>query len=266
MAQQPVQGVIVGASTEPSHAAPSAEHMRKSDLEEGTRMSDAMPPEIRNGFIKKVYTLLTLMLVVTTVVAFPFQLLSVEQVRQNFALLQVLMFSSLVITLSMTCCCLSMMRRYPTNYVFLFIFSVLYGIIVGSVAMCYTLPSVLLAAGITGAIFLLLTAYACFTKTDFTGMGPYLMVALFGLIVFGFVGGIIAIFCASCNMWINLIYASLGAVLFSFYIVYDTQLIVGGRHKKHEYSIDDYAFAALSLYMDVINLFLMILSLFGSRK
>lgn len=159
-------------------------------------MSDAVPPEIRNGFIKKVYTLLTLMLVVTTVVAFPFQLLSVEQVRQNFALLQVLMISSLAITLCMTCCCLSMMRSYPTNYIFL----------------------------------------------------------------------VISIFCASCNMWINLIYASLGAVLFSFYIVYDTQLIVGGQHKKHEYSIDDYAFAALSLYMDVINLFLMILSLFGSRK
>jgi protein lifeguard len=55
-------------------------------------------------------------------------------------------------------------------------------------------------------------------------------------------------------------------LLFSVYIVYDTQLIVGGEHRKLSFSIDDYAFAALMLYVDIIQLFLSILELFGERR
>merc|ERR1712151_619600 len=137
---------------------------------------------------------------------------------------------------------------------------------IGVVTLHYTLPSVLLAAGITAAMFFMLTAYACLTKTDFTGAGPYLICALFGLIVFGFVSFFVSLFCSSCFPWMQVIYAGIGAILFSMFIVYDTQKIVGGSHKKFGFSVDDYAFAALNLYLDIINLFLMILSLFGNRK
>jgi FtsH-binding integral membrane protein len=61
------------------------------------------------------------------------------------------------------------------------------------------------------------------------------------------------------------VYALCGCLLFSIFIVYDTQLIVGGKHKKHQFGVDDYVFAALSLYMDIINLFLFILSASGGR-
>merc|ERR1719254_371347 len=115
-------------------------------------------------------------------------------------------------------------------------------------------------------MFFMLTTYACLTKTDFTGLGPYLVCALLGLIAFGFVALLVSFFCASCYSLMSVIYAGVGAVLFSMYIVYDTQLIVGGRHKKHQFSVDDFAFAALNLFLDIINLFLMLLSLFGSRE
>jgi len=161
---------------------------------------------------------------------------------------------------------MSAMRSFPANYVFLLVFSVLYGVICGCVAAFYTLPSVLLASGVTAGIFCLLTAYAFTTKTDFTGMGPYLMAALFGLIMFGFLAMIFSWIWPGMYSMLNTIYACVGAILFSFYIVYDTQLIVGGTHKKHQFDIDDYAFAALNLYMDIINLFLMLLSLLGNRK
>ena len=55
-------------------------------------------------------------------------------------------------------------------------------------------------------------------------------------------------------------------MLFSFYIVYDTQLIVGGKHRKIMFHIDDYVLAAVSLYLDVINLFLMILRLLNGER
>eukprot|EP00438_Fugacium_kawagutii_P011117 Skav203188 [mRNA] locus=scaffold39:361567:361815:+ [translate_table: standard] len=55
--------------------------------------------------------------------------------------------------------------------------------------------------------------------------------------------------------------------VFAFYIVFDTQLMLGswGGHKL-QFDIDDYAFAALNLYLDIINLFLYILEIVGTRE
>jgi hypothetical protein len=234
--------------------------------QKGTPLNSQVPASVRVGFIRKVYTLLTIMLIVTTAIATPFQMMSDTQVQANKSFLSAAIFGSLITTLLMTCCCMGMMRSYPTNYMFLAIFSVLYGIIIGAVAMQYTIHSVLIAAGMTAGIFFFLTAYACRTKHDFTGMGPYLMVALFGLIMFGLTISIVGWFWPGAYSTLNMVYAAIGAILFSFYIVYDTQVIVGGNHKEHQFSVDDYAFGALSLYLDIINLFMMLLSLFGDRR
>ncbi len=51
-----------------------------------------------------------------------------------------------------------------------------------------------------------------------------------------------------------------GLYVFQF-LVYDTQMLVGGR--KHELSPEEYIFGALQLYLDIVYLFLIILSLFG---
>ena len=60
-------------------------------------------------------------------------------------------------------------------------------------------------------------------------------------------------------------YGAAGALVFMVYIVYDTQLMIGGKHK---YSLDpeEYVFAALNLYLDIINLFLYLLSIIGASK
>jgi FtsH-binding integral membrane protein len=60
-----------------------------------------------------------------------------------------------------------------------------------------------------------------------------------------------------------LIYSALGVIVYGFYLLIDTQLIVGG--KTWELSEDDYIIGALILYIDIIILFLKILSLL-SRK
>ncbi|QQP51342.1 Fas apoptotic inhibitory molecule 2, partial [Caligus rogercresseyi] len=64
---------------------------------------------------------------------------------------------------------------------------------------------------------------------------------------------------------VNIIYAALGALIFSVYIIFDTQMMVGGTH-KYSISPEEYIFASLNLYLDVINLFMMILSLIGSSN
>lgn len=47
------------------------------------------------------------------------------------------------------------------------------------------------------------------------------------------------------------------------YLVFDTQMILGGKHRKYQVSPEEYIFAALNLYLDVVTLFLFLLQLIG---
>eukprot|EP01053_Blabericola_migrator_P009531 Blabericola_migrator_1__9530@NODE_5186_length_850_cov_546_842912_g3302_i0_p1_GENE_NODE_5186_length_850_cov_546_842912_g3302_i0NODE_5186_length_850_cov_546_842912_g3302_i0_p1_ORF_typecomplete_len138_score18_14Bax1I/PF01027_20/6_9e39p53inducible11/PF14936_6/0_073ATG22/PF11700_8/0_093Dpy19/PF10034_9/0_13DUF2689/PF10894_8/4_2e03DUF2689/PF10894_8/0_36CPBP/PF02517_16/0_28BaxI_1/PF12811_7/0_56FUN14/PF04930_15/51FUN14/PF04930_15/0_99ATPsynt_C/PF00137_21/0_78ATPsynt_C/PF00137_21/9_2e02ABC2_membrane_2/PF1 len=112
-----------------------------------------------------------------------------------------------------------------------------------------------IAVGMTTAVTVAVSLFACQTKWDFTGCGIFAFVGIILLMIFGLVVGFVR------NKTTHIVYASLGAALFSFYIIMDTQKIVGGKHRKYEFSIDDYAFAALALYLDIINLFMYILQI-----
>lgn len=57
----------------------------------------------------------------------------------------------------------------------------------------------------------------------------------------------------------------MGAVLFGIYLVFDTQMMLGGKH-KYAISPEEYIFAALNLYLDVVNLFLYILAILNDGK
>jgi FtsH-binding integral membrane protein len=92
-----------------------------------------------------------------------------------------------------------------------------------------------------------------FTKTDLTGCGPYLMIFCLILIVFG----IVAIFWR--DPIVHLIYSCLSALLFSIYLIFDTQLVLGKG--KYSYSLDDAYLAAIQLYIDIIEIFLQLLQI-----
>ena len=105
----------------------------------------------------------------------------------------------------------------------------------------------------------MLVVFASVTTIDFTGYGLYLYIALWVLLLFGF----ITPFVASSSAQIA--YALLGTLLFCFYIIYDVQLIIGGNHSLR-FGVDDYVMAALMLYLDIIQLFLFILRLLGDTN
>lgn len=90
-------------------------------------------------------------------------------------------------------------------------------------------------------------------------MGGVLFVAVIILMIFG----IVAIFVKGKT--VTLIYASLGALIFSVYLIYDTQLMMGGKH-KYSISPEEYIFAALNLYLDVVNIFIYILTIIGVSR
>jgi hypothetical protein len=223
------------------------------------------PSYVRADFVRKVYSILTVQLILTVAIALPMNLfMEPADVQNNKGLYYAALGVSMGAIIGVGCCCQQAARTFPYNYLFLLVVTVSMSIMTGFVTAMYSTQSVLMALGTTAFVFGALSAYACCTKSDFTGMGPYLMCALFAMIGVSFMFSLMYAFGGEVPSWLHTAYALGGAVLFSFYIVYDTQLILGKG--KHSISIDDYAFAALNLYLDVINLFMYILSLFGDRK
>lgn len=199
--------------------------------------------------------------------------------QRNPQLLFLSMIVTFVVMMAMACCT-SVRREAPMNFIFLGIFTVAEGLLLGVFSSymegrmvsylsfflikiswdilktdVHCLLQVLMAVGITAAICFSLTLFAFQTKVDFTGAGPYLFAAAICFMIFGF----ILIFFTP-GKTVHLVYSSIGALLFSFYLVYDTQMMMGGNH-KYSVSPEEYIFAALSLYLDIVNIFIYILSI-----
>jgi FtsH-binding integral membrane protein len=215
----------------------------------------------RHSFILRVYTILLFMLglTISTCGLFMTSESVGNWVNKNVTPLTIFciifMFSTLLMIMCIPVC------RYimPYNFMCLSLFTLSVSVLVGTVTVQYETNAVLLAFGATAIITISLTLFAFQTKIDFTGAGPYLLAILIGLIFMG----IIQIWVK--NQLLNTITASIGSILFSFYIIYDTQLMLGGDH-KHSIGPDEYIFAALSLYLDVINLFLYLLQLISGKN
>ena len=61
-------------------------------------------------------------------------------------------------------------------------------------------------------------------------------------------------------------YSACGATLFSFYLAHHTKLIVAGKHSKYQMNEKDYVYGAVSLFNDIINLFIYVLKILGEEK
>ena len=149
-------------------------------------------------------------------------------------------------------------RKVPLNYILLTIFTLTEAYIVGFVTTMYDPTTVFIAAVFTAAVVIALTIYACTTKTDFTVCGGVLFVAVMILCV----ASIFSFF--FYNKIVSIIISAISVVVFSIYLIYDTQLILGNGQLK--LTVDDYIFAAIRLYIDIIRIFLEILKLVGHAR
>lgn len=111
---------------------------------------------------------------------------------------------------------------------------------------------------ITLAMFCGLTVYALFTRTDFSKCVGVIIVIVVCFATFG-------ILCAfsDWNPILYSLYCCLGVILAGVFIVFDTELILGGD-RRIQLSLDDYVIGAMILYIDLIRLFLWILRAMGS--
>lgn len=215
---------------------------------------------IRRGFIRKVYGILMVQLLITVsfIAWFTYHEATKHYVREHQGIWWGA-FAVMIVCLITMACCGDVRRKAPMNFIFLFLFTLAEAFMLGVAASTYDTDAVLMAVGLCAAVCFGLTMFAFQTKWDFTVMGGALFVALIILVIFG----IVAIFIPGKTM--TLIYASCGALLFSLYLIYDTQLMLGGKH-KYSISPEEYIFAALNLYLDIVNIFLYILTIIGASR
>ena len=224
--------------------------------------------EDRRGFVKKVYGILATQLTITFgwtgIVVSSTDLTTSMRTDAAYGALIGCSVLAMVIQCALLCC-MKVARKSPTNYILLFGFTACWTFIVGAISAQYDPNTVLTAALLTALITVTLSVYACFTKTDFTAVcGPFLC---FGLMIICTMSIIMSIICWSTfsypDWWIPFA-AGFCAILYGMFLLYDTQLIVGGH--KYELSLDDYIVGALILYIDIIMLFIELLRFMGGRK
>lgn len=220
--------------------------------DEGPAFEGFSNKNVRLGFIRKVYMILAVQLVFSAFLVWlsvynePYR----QFLQQNTFILIIAAVLSIVLIYALMCY-QSIARKVPHNFILLGVFTVCEAYLVSAITLGADPQLVLIAAILTAGIVVSLTIYAITTKTDFTMMGGILFMLLVTLILASFLGFFIRskgfeIFISSCSV-----------VVFGLYLIYDTQLIVGG--KRRELSVDDYIIGALMLYIDIIQIFLEIL-------
>ncbi len=143
------------------------------------------------------------------------------------------------------------------------LYSVLNGITLTSVFLVYTGVSVLTTFAITAGTFFFFSLYGATTKKDLTGIGSLAMMGLIGVIL----ASVVNIFLKSpAVMWIT---TFVGIAVFLGLIAYDTQKLkamhaAGFANTEAEKRMA--ILGALMLYLDFINLFILLLRIFGRRR
>jgi len=142
------------------------------------------------------------------------------------------------------------------------VFAALMGASLSSIFLVYTGASITRVFFITAGTFGAMSIYGYTTKRDLTRLGSFLMMGLIGIII----ASIVNIFMKSSMMYF--VISIIGVLVFVGLTAYDTQKI------KNMYLVNDTGdgmgkkavMGALTLYLDFINLFLMLLRLFGQRR
>lgn len=210
---------------------------------------------IKIDFIKRIYSLLCIQLALTCTMCYIFY--TVDHVKNYVLHSPGLFWTSIIMTFVFLIVgsppCYG--RHHPMNMIALFGFTICESYLVGYTCLFYNSALVLMACGITLSTFIGLTAYVMYTKKDFNFLGAGLYSCLWILII----GGFISMFLPNMPIF-NVAMAILGCMTAVGYILYDTSEII------NRMEIDEYVFACMSLYIDIIMLFLNLLQLLNGGK
>ncbi|XP_060128090.1 protein lifeguard 2 [Zootoca vivipara] len=218
---------------------------------------------VRRVFIRKVYSILLLQLLVTVAIVALFTFC--EPVRTYIQANPAWYWASYAvffITYLILACCSGPRRYFPWNLILLSIFTLSMAYLTGMLSSYYNTKSVLLCLGITALVCLSVTLFSFQTKYDFTSCQGVLFVMLMVLFFSGIILAILLPF--KYVPWLQAIYAVLGAIVFTMFLAFDTQLLMGNR--RYAMSPEEYIFGALNIYLDIIYVFSFFLQIFGSSR
>lgn len=196
-----------------------------------------------SSFIKQTYQLLTASLIVAAAGAY-----IGTSVLKSFS------WVLLIVELGLIFGLYAAKANKTLSLILLFAFTFISGFTLGPLLNFYVshgMGSVVTQAfSLTAIAFGGLSVFAFNTKRDFSGMGKMLFITLIVVVC----ASLLNIFFKSPLLQVGI--ASVGAILFSAFIVYDTQNIVKGRY-------DSPVLAAVALYLDILNLFTSLLQILG---
>lgn len=212
--------------------------------------------KVQKAFIRKVFSVVTIQLLVTftVVCVFTFSKTVKEAVQKN-----IWIYISSYIVFMVVALCLSVSstfsRKHPWNLVGLSMVTLSLSYMVGTVASYHNTTAVIIALGSTLVISFTIIIFSAQTRLDFTICNGVLLILSVDLLMFGF----FSIFFYSSVL--QIVYGCLGALLYALFLAVDCQLVMG----RQKYSLDpeEYIFAALIIYLDIIMIFLYILMILG---
>ncbi len=231
--------------------------MPRSTVYQGERATT-----VQTDFIRRVYNWMALGLAVTAIVALYavnsgliFSLLGNPMIM----LLLIVGEFGLVIALSA-----AIGRFQSSTALFMFFaYSFLNGLTLSTIFLIYTKASIANTFFVTAGTFAAMSLYGYTTKRDLTSMGSFLMMGLIGIII----ASLVNFFFRSPAFYWLITYA--GIAIFVGLTAYDAQKIKEMAYAGFAGSVDERKGAvigALRLYLDFINLFLLLLRIFGRRS
>ncbi|KAK2458745.1 hypothetical protein P8452_05300 [Trifolium repens] len=234
--------------------------MGKGDIESGFHQHDGLypsmieSPELRWGFIRKVYIIVAIQLLFTAAFA---SLFVFFPPAKNFVLYSdfriFVLLGALIFTIIILLVLSKYYTKHPVNLFLLGLYTLGMSVTVGFACAFAKALVVLEAAFLTGIVVASLTLYTFWAVkrgADFSFLGPFLFASLMVMLMFV----LIQMFCPLGPIG-RMVYAGLGALIMCGFIVYDTCDLI------KRYSYDDYIWAAIAIYGDIINLFIYVLTL-----
>ena len=214
---------------------------------------------LRNQFVRKVYGILLVQFIIT------FSLILICQINviKAFLFKQKALYISLIILSGITfilsfiifICFPSFLKKVPQNYIFLFLFTISETILLVYISILYSFEYVLGAIVFLIGICIVIFFISCIKKISLR----YILIFLIITVFLGFIYGLLSIIFR--NYYLEFLFCLIGAIVFTLMLIYDTQQI--SQFDKSLLTIDDYIYAALILYTDIIRMFLQFLRILG---
>ena len=213
--------------------------------------------------MRKVYTWMTLALVLTVLTAYGVATSPgiMMALYSNSALMWGLVIAEFALVIGISA---AINRLSLATATLMFVaYSVINGAMLSSIFMIYTAASIASVFFITAATFAVMALIGYTTKTDLTSVGKLLFMALIGLVI----ATIVNMFIGSSTL--TMICSYVGVLIFVGLTAYDSQKIKNMLMQAPDAGESSQKLAllgALTLYLDFINLFIYLLRIFGDRR